>query len=116
MDNVIRVAQIAEIAMTEDAGMELRKKIAEVLKKCEKVVLDFENVMLFATPFFNASVGYYIFELSPEKYQEVISTKNLSALGKETYDHSVENAQSIYEKRENRDVVGRITAETIEGK
>ena len=116
MVEVIKVEQITPIAMTEESGMNVRKKISEILEKQNQVMLDFENVALFATPFFNASIGYFIITLTPEKAAEVIMTKNLTGLGEETYLHSVANARKIHEKKENVELIGKITAETIEGK
>lgn len=116
MNEIIRVEQIAPIAMTEESGIKVREKIAEAFEEKKQVILDFTNVSLFATPFFNASIGYYIIKLTPEKALSDIVTDNLSLLGKETYEHSVENARRIHDKKDNPELIGKITAETIEGK
>lgn len=100
--------------MTEDAGMQLRNEMCEAIQQEESVVLDFEGIALFATPFFNASIGYFVMQLSPEKYKDQVKVINLSDLGKETYSHSYQNAVSVYENNTDLEMVGKITMETIE--
>lgn len=116
MVEIIKVAEIAPIAMTEQSGMSIREKIKEILERENEVLLDFEGVYLFATPFFNSSVGYFVINLTPEKADAVIRTTNLTQLGVETYSHSLENAREIFTKKEDIDVIGKITADTIEGR
>ena len=114
MSKVIKINSITRMAMTEDAGLLLRKEMLEAIQQDESVVLDFEGIDLFATPFFNASIGYFVMKLSPEKYKMQVRVINLSDLGKETYSHSYQNAVSVYENNTDLDMIGKITKETIE--
>lgn len=115
MSKTIKINAITPMAMTEDAGLQLRKEMNEVIQKEESLVLDFQGIELFATPFFNASIGYFVMTLSPEKYKEYVKVINLSDLGKETYGHSYQNAVSVYENKTDLELIGKITAETIQG-
>lgn len=114
MSKIIKISSIAPMAMTEDAGMKLRKEMKESIQKSEEVILDFEGIELFATPFFNSSIGYFVMQLSPERFKEYVQVINLSDLGKETYGHSYQNAVSVYKNKTNLEMIGRITKETIE--
>lgn len=114
MSKVIKISSISMMAMTEDAGMQLRNEMHKAIKQEESVVLDFEGIALFATPFFNASIGYFVMQLSPEKYKDHVKVINLSDLGKETYAHSYQNAVSVYENKTDLEMVGKITMETID--
>ena len=114
MSKVIKISSITPMAMTEDAGMQLRKEMREAIQQEENIVLDFEQISLFSTPFFNASIGYFVMNLSPEKYKEQVKVINLSNLGKETYSHSYQNAVSVYENKTDTEMIGKITMETIE--
>lgn len=114
MSKTIKIDSISLMAMTEDAGLELRKEMNDAMQKEERVVLDFQGIELFATPFFNASIGYFVLTLSPEKYKEQVEVINLSDLGKETYCHSYQNAVSVYENKTDLELIGKITMETIE--
>lgn len=114
MSKTIKIDSISLMAMTEDAGLELRKEMNDAMQKEERVVLDFQGIELFATPFFNASIGFFVLTLSPEKYKEQVEVINLSDLGRETYCHSYQNAVSVYENKTDLELVGKITMETIE--
>lgn len=114
MAKIIKIKSFAEMAMTEDDGMHLRKEIADGLADSDSVILDFSDIDLFATPFFNASIGYFVMKLTPDTYNKQICVENLSDLGKETYGHSYQNAISIYENKIDLDRVGKITCQTIE--
>ena len=91
-----------------------RKIIILELSEGDKIILDFEGISLFATPFFNASIGYFILNLGPEKFNEVFKLHQISELGLNTYQHSYENAVEMYDKRTNINTVGEITKGNIE--
>lgn len=116
MRNSIVISDITDMAMAEADGLALRKRMEEVLDEFGEVVLDFSGISLFATPFFNASVGYFIINLTPEKFAKVVSTKNLNELGQETYGHSLENAEYIFNNKIDTEVIGKITEDTIASK
>lgn len=116
MSKEIRISSIAQMAMTEDAGLQLRKEMQAAMEQSQSVVLDFEGIELFATPFFNASIGYFVMKLSPEQYKMQVRVVNLSDLGKETYAHSFQNAVAVYENDINLEMIGKITEETLEQK
>lgn len=109
----IKIKEITNMAMSETFGLELRKRIQDSLNESDMVIIDFENISLFATPFFNASVGYLYMNLTPEVYKKRIFTRNLNELGDETYRHSLENAEIIYKQKRDTDKIGRIVEDTI---
>lgn len=83
--------------MTEDQGFLVRNAMETAAKANEVIVLDFDGISLFATMFFNASIGYYIVEKGIDYCKENIKLANISELGMETYTHSFENAKEIVE-------------------
>lgn len=93
----IMIKEICSIAMTEEQGLSVRSAIAPFVDADEPVVLDFSGISLFATMFFNASIGYYVLEKGVEYCTQNIQMTNISPLGKETYDHSLSNAKEIRE-------------------
>lgn len=97
----IIVKDIAENALSESAGTKLRNKILEIFEenKNEAIVLDFSGVLLFATMFFNSSIGYLISKNS--EAVKNITIENISQLGMDTLKHSKENALKL---REHPDV------------
>lgn len=112
--NKIMVKELTKMAMTESAGLKLRKEIENLFKTEKKVVIDFSGISLFATMFFNASIGHFVMTLSPEKCRNIFELINLSELGMETYMHSFENAEEIYNDKNQQSVIGEITQNNIE--
>ena len=75
----------------------------------DSIVIDFEGVKFFTTLFFNNALAKYVLKLGPENYESKFKIRNLSDIGKTTYDHSLENAKEYYklppEKREVQDEI-----------
>lgn len=94
----ILISDFTKTALSADAGSIVRNEIIKVFDEnsCEEIILDFSGITLFATMFFNASIGYLVKER--EEIVEKIIPINLSELGKRTYNHSVENAKTILDE------------------
>lgn len=91
----------------EDAE-KLDKAIASEIS-LDNIVIDFEGVKFFTTLFFNNALAKYVLKLGPENYERKFRLRNLSDVGKTTYEHSLENAKEYYklppEKREVQDEI-----------
>ncbi|ADU27816.1 STAS-like domain-containing protein [Ethanoligenens harbinense] len=109
----VMVRDIATMALTESDGRKLRKAIEASLKDGETVELDFSGISLFATMFFNASIGNFVMKLSPDECAEKIRLTNISDLGMDTYLHSFENASAIYAQQETLIKISDITQSNI---
>ena len=94
---LIKIQEICSIAMTEEQGMQVSRAMAPFMENDEPVTLDFSDLSLFATMFFNASIGYYVLQKGFEYCIQNIKLINLSNLGLETYEHSLSNAKEISE-------------------
>ena len=116
MDKKINVSELIENGLTESNGFLLREKIAELLKEIEEgtIILNFRDITLFATPFFNASIGFFVLKLGPDKFDKIFKLEEITDLGLSTYQHSYDNAVEIYNKNMNIDLVGEITKHNIE--
>lgn len=92
-------------ALSEKAGSELRKRILTSYynDSKEKIILDFDGIGLFATMFFNASIGYLIQENLNEiiEHMEIV---NISTLGLKTLEHSKANANFIKKNANKLDI------------
>lgn len=93
----IKIREICPIAMTEEQGLSLRSAMEPLIDAGEPVILDFEGISLFATMFFNASIGYYVLKKGAAYCSRNIQLANISSLGRETYRHSFANAKEIKE-------------------
>ncbi len=95
MFTTIYVKDICQYAMFDTDGMLLRAKMLEVWNAGNSVLLDFDHIGLYATMFFNASIGWFVMQYDPAEVEARIKTKNLTPLGQNTYRHSFENAIAI---------------------
>lgn len=117
MDIKIIISDLISNGLSEKNGFLLREKILEHMKNNNenlKIVLDFTNITLFATPFFNSFIGYFVLNFGPEKVTETIKIENITPLGYETYTHSYNNAVYIYNRKIDVNQVGQITKNNIE--
>ena len=110
---IIVIKDFAKNALSEKAGTMLREKIlqAYTTNQSENIVLDFNEINLFATMFFNASIGYLIKE-NKDEILEKIKVQNISTLGEKTKSHSIANAKFINEKHD-RGMIEKIIINTI---
>lgn len=77
--------------------------IKPLFVKREKIVIDFEEIKIFTTLFFNIVLGKYVMEIGPEEYEKLFELKNLTEIGDIAYLRSLENAKSYYKcLRSNR--------------
>lgn len=92
----IRIKDISDNALFEDDGVKLRKEIIDFCDKNshEKIQLDFSDISLFATMFFNAWIGYFVKNNKTDILNR-IETTNISKLGEKTLQHSRDNAEYI---------------------
>ncbi len=111
--NTIRICELVDNGLSETNGLRIREEILKYFKEYDEVILDFSNITLFATPFFNSFIGYFVLQINPEKTKEKIKIINISDLGKDTYTHSYENAAYIYNKKINTEEIGKITSDNI---
>jgi len=101
----ISIKSFTSNALSAEAGKKLRKYIIEAYEQNpdETIILDFSGIVLFATMFFNASIGYLV----KERRQDIldkITTENITSLGTRTFEHSIQNAESILNE-ENEKIV-----------
>lgn len=61
------------------------------------IIVNFEGVELFASPFFNASIGLLLKDISIDKLQQKLSIINLSDVGRDLLNHVISNAIAFYE-------------------
>jgi hypothetical protein len=110
----IIVREYASMALTEKDGLKLRIAIEQLLTGEKTITLDFSDISLFATMFFNASIGHLVLQLTPEKCQERIKIANISELGRETYQHTLENAKEIFSQNAYIQKIADVTENNLE--
>ena len=109
----IIISDLTKMAMTDNDGLKLRREIEKHLEE-DKIILDFADIEVFATMFFNASLGHFVMNLTPEKCDELFEIVNISELGQETLDHSLENAKLIFNNKLDSKEIAEITTKNID--
>ena len=70
--------------------------IEPIVNRNEVVQIDFSDIKIFTTLFFNIALTKYVVQLGPQKYKEMFKVLNLSEVGQSTYQHSFDNAVEYY--------------------
>ena len=88
---------VGENAISMQSGSYLYDVLSSsIFKKNEVVELDFSGVELFASPFFNSSIGLLLRDLTIDTLQKKIKITHLSSVGLQLLNHVIENAIKFY--------------------
>lgn len=89
---------VGENAVSMDSGRAVYDRIHDPIKRGESVTLDFEGVEIFATPFFNASIGLLLGDVELPQLLERLKIQNISEVGRQLLNHVIANALTFYKK------------------
>ena len=103
----ILVNSFSHEAASKTKGLVLKNILEENIEHLDSITVDFSNVNRFASPFFNNSFAALALKYG-FKTIEKIKLINISSIGLETYDTSMENASMISENPEFTDEVTKI--------
>jgi hypothetical protein len=103
----IKVDSFMKLCLSGKEGKKLRKIIEDNLMNNESIILDFSNINVFASPFFNLSLGYFVNKFGPDEYYKKIKVTNLSPVGQNTYNQVIENSIEYYNS-ENKEQFNEI--------
>ena len=109
---MIRVKDIMSMAFSYEDGMKLRESMAKAIATDGTVEIDFEGIYVFTTMFFNACSGHFVLTKSLDWYNDHVKMINLNAMGKETHNHSVENAQKRRDDKATN-ITAEVTRKTV---
>lgn len=95
--NTIHVSDIVGVnAISMQSGSRLYEAISPEILASKSVELDFEGVELFASPFFNSSIGLLLKDVEITVLQDTLKIKNLSTVGHQLLNHVINNAIKFY--------------------
>lgn len=109
----ILIKSFAPNALSEKSGSELRERILSAYSNDpnDTITLDFDEIGLYATMFFNASIGFLIQENMTDIINK-INIINITPLGSKTLEHSKANANFIKNSK-NKAEIENIVNNTI---
>ena len=93
---MIRASEYIKTGFSANDAACLGTIIEPMVGKGEKIEIDFSNIKIFTTLFFNIALTKYIVQFGPKKYEEMFDVLNLSDVGQSTYQHSFDNAVEYY--------------------
>jgi hypothetical protein len=88
---------VGKNAITLKDGNSLYAVLSAALVDGAVVELDFTNVEVFATPFFNAGVGQLLAHFDPKQLNNLLHISHLSKLGDSVLRRVIRNAKHYYE-------------------
>lgn len=92
--NIIKIVTFSKEAASKDKGIILETLLEPYLINGEIICVDFSGITYFATPFFNNSFAKLALIYGFDAVFS-IQIKNISKVGYECYQSSMENARSI---------------------
>jgi STAS-like domain of unknown function (DUF4325) len=97
MEHQLAVSQlIGNYGITLDDGERLYAALYPLLEQGDTISLDFQDVTIFASPFFNAGIGRLLESFSAEQLNCHLIPINLSLAGQSALRRVIENAKAYY--------------------
>ena len=103
----ILVNSFSQEAASKTKGLILKNILEDNLEHLDSITVDFSNINRFASPFFNNSFAALALKYGFNKIKN-IKLANISSIGLETYDTSMENASMLSENPAFADEVTKI--------
>lgn len=92
----------------KDDGQKLFEEISRHLESKNEVTLDFSNVKMFASPFFNYSIGQLFNKFSEEDIRNNLHLEHLEVVGHSIIERVVENASRFKSDLDYKKIVDEI--------
>jgi hypothetical protein len=102
---------IGSYGITLQDGETIYGVICPLLQAGDTVVLNFQDMEIFASPFFNASVGRLLSKFTDEYLRTHLDPINLTRVGQATLRRVIENAKEYYENDDVRAAVDQVLDE-----
>ncbi|WP_422881371.1 STAS-like domain-containing protein [Pantoea agglomerans] len=100
--------KIGTRCILKDDGQRLFNEIEPSLRDDMDVTLNFDGVSLFASPFFNFSVGQLITSIPENTVKNKLHIQNLDTVGESVMSRVIENASKFHADRDYKKIVDNI--------
>jgi hypothetical protein len=107
---------IGQNAISMQSGSKLYENISTKIFSKEDVELDFSGVDLFASPFFNASVGLLLKDVSVTDFQQKLKITHINAVGQQLLNLVIANAISFYKNKSAHFEIRHIVRQSLENR
>lgn len=92
---------IGKTAVSRESGLTIKREIDISLQKNGIVILDFNGVEIYASPFFNTSIAPCLEKMGVEDMKKIFKFENISPLGRSLLNQVIHNAIEFYSKSED---------------
>lgn len=93
---MIKASEYIKTGFSANDAESLLCVIEPMVSQNQKIQIDFSDIKIFTTLFFNIALTKFIVQFGPQKYAEMFDILNLSEVGQSTYQHSFENAVEYF--------------------
>lgn len=115
MDELKISELIGKNCITMAQGETIYNKIHPVLKSGNSVSLNFLDVEVFASPFFNRAVGRLLQDISPVDLNQHLKVTNLTSTGLDILKKVIENSKKYYQNPAFKNSVDQTLKDRSEG-
>jgi hypothetical protein len=98
-------------AVTYDDGARVHIALHAALSNHSPVVLDFNGVQVFASPFFNSSVGRLLSDFEADELNALLTIEHLSESGEVVLRRAIENAKDYFSDASLRNAVAQVVGD-----
>lgn len=102
MNPIVIKELIGANAISMNSGRKIREEILLEWNNSEKIILEFSEVEVFASPFFNSSIGALLKNKKISELQEKLVFNGISEHGRRLLNLVIDNAIKFYSDSENR--------------
>lgn len=93
---MIKAKEYIKTGFSANDAQQLLAAIEPLLNQNKKVQIDFSDIQIYTTLFFNNALTKYVVQLGPEKFKETFELLHLTEIGQSTFQHSYDNALEYY--------------------
>ena len=95
---IIVAKNLITSGFSKDEADLLTPEISKAISENTPFILDFDGVQYFTTLFFSTALTHLVGSLGLDGYKKMVTVKNLSESGQETYQHAYDYAVRYYQK------------------
>ena len=105
---------IGKNCITSEDGQKVYQLIHPELLAGNSVELDFSEVNVFASPFFNAAIGQLLKDIQPETLNRLLKLSHLNSVGTQLAKKVIDNAKQYYSSEDIRKAVNEVLRQEAE--
>jgi hypothetical protein len=107
-------AIVGNNGMTSQDGQKVYDAIYPELKAGHEIELDFAEVEIFASPFFNFAIGQLLKDIETDTLNQLLKVSHLNSVGKNILKRVIENSKQYYSSPRIRKAIEEVFTEQAE--